>query len=169
LIIKKIARCIETGFKNIVHIIPSTSAGVEEIGVDLGQVFSCFENDSIFTQTNFSLDETLTVAKRPFLTDKEINDLRQQSSSGPTLAMAMLEKLFSAKELQEGNVTGRGKDKATVKARLNPEKIQYIEEVCSSYYSSSNKKEFTGKIRQAINRRVLEYEKKNSKSNTFQN
>jgi len=29
------------------------------------------------------------------------------------------------KELEEGNVSGRGKDKLTVKARLIPEKIKY--------------------------------------------
>ncbi len=80
--------------------------------------------------------------------------------------MAILEKIFSAKELEEGNVSGRGKDKTSVKARLNPDKIQYIEDVCSSHYSSSNKKEFTNKLRQAINRKVSEYEK-NVKKTSF--
>jgi len=55
--------------------------------------------------------------------------------------------MFTVKELEEGNVSGRGKDKLTVKARLNPEKIKYIEEVCSSYYSSTNLKDLLGKIR----------------------
>ena len=92
---------------------------------DIDEVFSALTaNDCIFTQTNFSLNETLTVTKKSFLSDKEINELRQKTSSGPTFAVAILEKIFSAKELEEGNVSGRGKDKTSVKTRLNPDKIQ---------------------------------------------
>lgn len=78
------------------------------------------QNDCIFNQTNFNQDENLN---KKFLSDKENNELRQGTSSGPTLATAMLEKIFTENELIEGNLTGRGREKNSIKSVLIQKKL----------------------------------------------
>jgi len=96
----------------------------------------------------------LSIQNRDFLTNQRIEELRNQSSSGNTFAVKMLEDIFDKQQLVSSNISGRGSNKTIVKNKLDNEKIKYIEKIADKHYNHSKSNEFAKSIRNAITRHV---------------
>ncbi len=92
--------------------------------------------------------------EQDYLSQFELQKIREMSCSGPTFACNLLEKIFDKDELTHANITGRGKNKGEVKQKLDPKRINFIIKLANHNFNLSHSDNFTHKIKNAITRHV---------------
>ena len=97
-----------------------------------------------------------------YISDKKVADLKLKSVSGRTFACLLVDAIFDRSELIAGNISGRGKTKDIKKEKLDPNRIKFIENLCTLHYNQDNSKDdFIFTVRAAITRHVNELSKIN--------
>ncbi len=88
--------------------------------------FSSFFNPFNYISPCTSQAKKLSIQNRDFLTNQRIEELRNQSSSGKTFAVKMLEYILDKQQLVSSNISGRGSNKTIVRNKLHVENFVRI-------------------------------------------